>query len=116
MAAAALFLALVPWICALAYCLLKGESFRNIYLPDSPWNDELFYYKLTEGVLSHEYPQGYFGFNESHGLYLSFAAWSPVLVWPWLLHGMLFGWNLMSPVYCNILLLTLALLLFVVMV
>ncbi len=115
-AAAALFLALVPWICALAYCLLKGESFRNIYLPDSPWNDELFYYKLTEGVLSHGYPQGYFGFNESHGLYLSFAAWSPVLLLFWVIWGVFFGWNLMSPILCNLTLLSAAMLLFALLV
>ena len=61
------------------------------------------------------YPQGYFGFNESHALRLSFAAWSPVLVFPWILWGLLFGWNLLSPVICNIILLTLAVFFFFVL-
>lgn len=114
-AAAALLLALVPWICAWVYCLLKGQGFGDIYLPASPWNDELFYYKLTENVISYGYPQGYFGFNESHGLYLSFAAWSPVLLLFWVVWGFFFGWNLLSPMLCNLTLLSVSMFLFCVL-
>ena len=109
-------LALLPLLCCIAACAAQGGSLSQVYLPSSEWNDELFYFKQVEGILSHGYPQGYFGFNESHALKFSFAAWSPVLVWPWLLHGLIFGWNLMAPVYSNILLLTLALLLFVLLI
>ena len=115
-AAAALFLALIPVACALVYCRLKGQGFSQIYLPASPWNDELFYYKLTENVLSYGYPQGYFGFNESHGLCLSFAAWSPVLLVFWVIWGFFFGWNLLSPMLCNIALLSIAMLFFALLV
>lgn len=108
-------LALLPLLCCIAACAAQGGSLWQVYLPSSQWNDELFYYKQVEGILSHGYPQGYFGFNESHALKLSFAAWSPVLVWPWLLHGLLFGWDLMAPVYSNILLMTLAVFLFVLL-
>ncbi|MCD8069341.1 MAG: hypothetical protein LUE87_10770, partial [Lachnospiraceae bacterium] len=69
--------------------------------------------KQVEGMIKYGYPYGYFGFNESHAQILSFAAWSPVLFWPWLLWGLIFGWNLLSPVYCNIFLLSLAVFLFV---
>ena len=110
--AAALILAVVPIFCAWLYCLLGRQYFSQIYLPDSPWNDELFYYKMTEDVLAYGYPQGYFGFNESHGLYLSFAAWSPVLLLFWVIWGFFFGWNLLSPMLCNIALLSVSLLLF----
>lgn len=106
-------MALLPLLCCVAACAAQGGSLSQVYLPSSEWNDELFYYKQVEGILSHGYPQGYFGFNESHALKLSFAAWSPVLVWPWLLHGLVFGWDLMAPVYSNILMLTLAVFLFV---
>ncbi len=108
-------LALLPLLCCIAACAAQGGSLSQVYLPSSEWNDELIYYKQVEGILSHGYPQGYFGFNESHAQKLSFAAWSPVLVWPWLVYGLIFGWNLMAPVYSNILLLTLALLLFVLL-
>lgn len=112
-AVTAILLALAPLFGAWLYCRLSGgQSLSEIYLPSSSWNDELFYYKMTENVIAHGYPQGYFGFNESHGMYLSFAAWSPVLLLFWVIWGVLFGWNLLSPIWCNIVILSLAILLF----
>ncbi len=103
----ALIMMFLPLLCCVVTCALEGKNITSVYLPASEWNDELFYFKQVEGVLNFGYPQGYFGFNESHALKLSFAAWSPVLVWPWLLWGLLFGWNLQSPIYCNIVLMML---------
>jgi len=111
--AKAVLMALLPVVCCLVYCAMQGRSIGEVYLPCSEWNDELFYYKQVEGIVNFGYPQGYFGFNESHALKLSFAAWSPVLVFPWVIWGLLFGWDMMSPVVCNILLMTLACFLFV---
>lgn len=108
-----LLLLLLPVVCCMAYCGAQGHWITEVYPPSSQWNDELFYYKQVEGILSHGYPQGYFGFNESHALKLSFAAWSPVLVFPWVIWGLVFGWNLFSPVICNIVLLSLACFLYV---
>ncbi len=108
----ALILAALPILACLLYCALNGRSIGQVYLPNSDWNDELFYFKQVEGIVRYGYPQGYFGFNETHALKLSFAAWSPVLVFPWILWGLAFGWNLMSPILCNLVLLTLAMLLF----
>ena len=98
----ALILALLPLLCVALRCAIDGKTLFDVYLPASPWNDELFYYKLTEGVLEYGVPQGYFGFNESHGRYLSFAAWSPVLLLFWVLYGLVFGWNLLSPILANL--------------
>ena len=109
----AVLLALLPTLCCLVYCAAQGQSIGRVYLPSSEWNDELFYFKQVEAIVNYGYPQGYFGFNESHALKLSFAAWSPVLVFPWVIWGLLFGWNLMSPVICNILLMTVCCFLFV---
>lgn len=109
----ALLAASLPALCCLAYCASQGRSLGEVYLPSSEWNDELFYYKQVEGIVKYGYPLGYFGFNESHALKLSFAAWSPVLVFPWIIWGLLFGWNLMSPILCNIFLMTLCTFLFV---
>jgi hypothetical protein len=104
----ALLMALLPVLCCIVTCAAEGKSIGQVYLPSSEWNDELFYYKQVESIVKFGYPQGYYGFNESHGLKLSFAAWSPVLVLPWVVWGFLFGWNLLSPIVCNILLMTLA--------
>lgn len=112
----AVMLGLLPLLCCMMTCALHGYGLKDIYLPTSDWNDELFYFKQVESILSHGYPQGYFGFNESHALKLSFAAWSPVLVFPWIVFGFLFGWNFMSPIYCNILVMSVACVVFVLLV
>lgn len=109
----AVLLGLLPLLCCVVYCAAQGRTIGQVYLPESEWNDELFYYKQVEGIVNYGYPLGYFGFNESHALKLSFAAWSPVLVFPWIIWGFLFGWNLMSPIICNIVLMTLCCFLFV---
>ncbi len=98
----ALIMALCPLFFAVLACALQGKTIADVYIPASEWNDELFYYKLTENVVKFGFPQGYFGFNESHGIYLSFAAWSPVLLLPWVIWGKILGWNLLSPVLCNL--------------
>lgn len=109
----AVLMALLPVVCCLVRTAAEGRSIGQVYLPASEWNDELFYFKQVEGIVNYGFPRGFFGFNESHALQLSFAAWSPVLVFPWILWGLLFGWNLMSPVICNIVLLTIAMFVFV---
>ena len=108
-----LLLGALPLVCCMVYCAGRGRGIGEVYLPSSEWNDELFYYKQVEGIVKYGYPLGYFGFNESHALKLSFAAWSPVLVFPWVIWGALLGWNLMSPILCNIVLMCLCCLLFV---
>ena len=111
----ALLMMFLPLLCCLVTCALEGQSIGRVYLPASEWNDELFYYKQVEGIVHYGYPQGYFGFNESHAMKLSFAAWSPVLVWPWILWGLVFGWNFHSPIYCNIFLMMAAMFGFVLL-
>lgn len=106
-------MALLPPLVCLVTCLLERRMPFDAYLPASEWNDELIYYKMVEGIVKFGYPQGYFGFNESHSALFSFAAWSPVLVWPWVLWGLIFGWHMYSPFVCNIVLLSLAMFLFV---
>lgn len=112
----AFVMSLLPLVCCLAACALEGRMITDVYLPAGEWNDELFYFKQVESILRYGFPQGYFGFNESHALTASFAAWSPVLVFPWIIWGFLFGWTLLSPVYCNIFMMMLAVFLFVYLV
>ena len=104
------------WCWQEAAAAAQGRAIGEVYLPNGEWNDELFYFKQVEGMVKYGYPYGYFGFNESHALKLSFAAWSPVLVFPWILWGKLLGWTLLSPVYCNIFLMMLSMFLFVILV
>ena len=109
----ALLMSLLPLVCCVVTCALQGRTVGEVYLPAGEWNDELFYFKQVEGMVKFGYPQGYFGFNESYAIKASFAAWSPVLVFPWIIWGLLFGWNLLSPIYCNIFLMMLSVFVFV---
>lgn len=114
--AKSLLLAMLPLACCFVYLAGQGHQLNEVYLPSSPssiWNDELIYYKQVESVINYGYPQGYFGYNESHARLLSFGAWSPILLLPWVMWGLLFGWGLLSPVLCNIALLCLSCFLFV---
>lgn len=112
----AIFLACLPLAACLVYCAVQGESIGQVYLPSSGRNDELLYYKQVEGILEYGCPRGFFGYNESHAMKLSFAAWSPVIMLPWILWGLIFGWNLLSPVLCNIVMMIMAMFLFGVLV
>ena len=98
---------LLPLIFCSIYCALYHKGLWDIYLPTSYWNDELFYFKQVDGILAHGVPGGYFGFNESHGRFLSFAAWSPVLLYVWVFWGLLFGWGILSPIICNLVVISL---------
>ena len=111
----AFVMAFLPLICCIVHCRLQGYALRDVYLPSGQWNDELFYFKQVEAILENGYPYGYFGFNESHADWLSFAAWSPVLVIPWVIWGALFGWTLMSPIWCNLFLMGAAIAIFVIL-
>lgn len=105
-------LTILPLVCCVLMCAQQGTTIRKIYLPNAQWNDEVFYYKWVEGVCSYGVPQGYFGYNESHANYLNFGTWSPVLNLFWVIFGKVSGWSLGSPIFCNILLMSLAMFLF----
>ena len=103
---------IIPFVMCIIRTAIDGKTILDVYLPNSTWNDELLYYKLTEACVHYGHPQGYFGFNESHALVGGFAAWSPVLLFPWLLWGLLFGWNLLSPILCNMVIMMIAMFVF----
>lgn len=116
----ALGMSLLPLLAGILLCLADGRSVLHVSLsasvwdnPASSWSDELYYYKQAEAVIHHGFPQGFFGYNESRADYLSFATWSPVVLLPYVIWGLLFGWNLYSPILCNIFLSMLAVFLFV---
>lgn len=104
---------LFPAFLCFFYCALRGVTFADLYLPNSSNNDTLFYYKLVESVVKCGIPRGFFGFNESHALYGTFAAWSPLIILPWTLFGLIFGWGYSSVFISNILFFSIAITLFV---
>lgn len=98
----ALVLAIVPWLAVFLYSLLVKADIFSLYLPASEWNDELLYYSMTQNITQFGMSKGYMGFNEMHSQFFSFAAWSPVILLQWVIWGLLFGWNMMSPYLSNL--------------
>lgn len=112
----ALLYALFPLLCAVIWCLKEGHGIGDVYLPASYWNDEMMYFKQVEAVVNHGLPKGVFGYNEVAGKYCYFAVWSPVILIPWCIWGVLFGWEIISPVYANIVFCMIGLALFYLLV
>lgn len=111
----ALLLSLLPLAAGSLLCFFDGKTILDVYLPVSEWNDEIIYYKQVEAVVHYGIPQGFFGYDESRAMHLSFGTWNPLLLLPFVLWGLVFGWNLLSPVLCNLALMMLAVFFFVLL-
>ena len=74
-----MLLSLLPLVAIVVFCFRYNQDFFQYFLPNSRWNDELFYYKTIEGITRYGMPQGYFGYNESHALVGTLGAWSPII-------------------------------------
>lgn len=107
-----LIIALIPIVSGVFYCLLDGKSINDIYIPLGGWSDEITYYKQIEGMLTHGMPRGYFGYNQSKALYGSLGVWGILPLIPYVIWGVLFGWNYTSPIWANIFISSLGLVLF----
>lgn len=88
---------------AFFYFLTKGSG-----LPMPQWNDEGAYYELIKTWLATGQPEGYWGFNGNHAVIGTSSAWSPAILLPYALFGMMFGWNYSSAFFANTLFLCLA--------
>lgn len=106
-------LTILPLIACFA---MKDLKISNVYLPNSPWNDEILYYKLIGAFSDYKGPLGYFGYNESHAAVGHLGPWSPFLLPIFILYAKIFGWSLMSPIYCNLFLMTAAMFTFALIV
>ena len=76
-------------------------DFTKINLLGNIGNDEVVYYKMVESVVNFGYPQGYYGYNESHAAIGNFSTWGPMPLLLWSIAGKIIGWNLISPIICT---------------
>lgn len=70
--------------------------------PMPQWNDEAAYYALIKTWLSTGMPYGYWGFEGGHAIVGTGSAWSPAILFPYALFGMMFGWNYSSVAIANV--------------
>lgn len=94
------------------YCMITYKS----ALPVPQWNDEGAYYTLIKTWLATGQPLGYWGFDGGHAILGTGSAWSPAILLPYAVFGMMFGWNYSSVYFANLLFLTFAQILFLLLV
>ena len=107
-----IFPLLVAGFIALIYSIKTGL----IPLPVPVWNDEAAYYELVKTWLATGQPLGFWGFDGGHAILGTGSAWSPAILIPYALFGMMFSWNTTSVFFANIVFLCFANLMFLLLV
>lgn len=104
--------AIIPFVACVLVCLKDGIWITDIYIANSQWNDEVFYYKMIGAINQYNQPLGYFGYNGSFAQIGRFGSWSPMLFLFYIIYAKIFGWTMLAPVYCNIIVMTIAMAVF----
>lgn len=103
---------ILPIFSIVITCLRLQFDINKINLLGNIGNDEVVYYKMVESVINFGFPQGYYGYNESHAAIGNFSTWGPMPLLLWSIAGKIIGWNLISPIICNTIFLSIALFIF----
>ncbi len=98
--------AALPLIVCMIMTAVRGKTIFDVWAPYSGWNDEMFYFKQAQAVAKFGVPQGIWGFNESAALHGGFAAWGPLVLYPFALALKLTGGAMWAPIILNIVLLS----------
>lgn len=93
---------MTPLLAGVLFCLKDGKSIADIYIPLGGWSDEITYYKQVDALVNGGGIKGFFGFNQSQAPIGGFAYWGPLPIIPYVLWGLIFGWNYSAPIYANI--------------
>jgi len=104
--------AIIPFVACVLVCLKDGIWITDIYIANSQWNDEVFYYKMIGAINQYNQPLGYFGYNGSFAYIGRFGSWSPMLFVFYIIYAKVCGWSMLAPVYCNIIVMTIAMAVF----
>ncbi|MEG0833613.1 MAG: hypothetical protein RSG78_06300, partial [Oscillospiraceae bacterium] len=110
---ALLLCVLVPVLISLFrwWVLFPGDSGNFLYTI----NDEISWFKQIEAFVGGGMPLGYYGYDGSFARIGSSGPWGVVPMLPYVLFGKVFGWTFISPVFANVLFLSLASFLFVLL-
>ena len=111
-----LIFAAIPVVSAILMCIFQGIKISDIYLPASQWCDEILYYKQVEDITAFGKIMGYYGSNESFARIGGGSFWNPTLWFWWVIWGKVFGWNILSPIWANICLITITFIFFAILI
>ncbi len=103
---------LIPVLAAYIPLLIEGKSVHDLW---PAWNDEWWWWQQANAVAHYGKPLGYWGYQGNHAPMGTFASWGPAAVIPFGIFGAVFGWQLYSYFYANLLFSLEAILLFVLL-
>ena len=110
---AALLMIVMPLILAgivAIYHYLRNGGMSAI--PALMWNDEAAYYQLIKTYTEYLSPAGYWGFNGNHAILGTGGAWSPAIIWPYVIFAHIFPLSKGFVYFVNLFYITLANLIF----
>lgn len=92
----------LPAIVAGLIAIFYGISRGVIPLPMPQWNDEAAYYAQVKMWLAGGPSKGYWGFTGGHAILGTGGAWSPAILFPYVIWGKIFGWHYWSTAAANV--------------
>lgn len=110
---AALLMIVTPLILAgivAVYYYLRNGGMSAV--PALMWNDEAAYYQLIKTYTEYLSPAGYWGFNGNHAIVGTGGAWSPAIIWPYVIFAHIFPLSKGFVYFVNLFYITLANLIF----
>ena len=106
---AALLMIVMPLILAgivAIYHYLRNGGMSAV--PGLMWNDEAAYYQLIKTYTEYIQPAGYWGFNGNHAIMGTGGAWSPAIIWPYVIFAHIFPLSKGFVYFVNLFYITLA--------
>ncbi len=106
---AALLMIVMPLILAgivAIYYYLRNGGMSAV--PGLMWNDEAAYYQLIKTYTEYFQPAGYWGFNGNHAIMGTGGAWSPAIIWPYVIFAHIFPLSKGFVYFINLFYITLA--------
>ena len=97
--------------------VLVIHGFNGLKITDfkPAWGDEQWWWAQADAVSEFGKPLGYWGYNGGRAAVGTFATWGPAMVLPYGLFGWLFGWNYSSYMFANVIFLSIATLIFILL-
>jgi len=86
------------------------------WVPGLKWNDEAAYYQMIKTYSDMWQPKGYWGFNGNHAIVGTGGAWSPAIIWPYVIFAHIFPLSYGFVYFVNLFYITLANIIFYVCV
>ena len=96
------FFILMPLFQAAFIALVQSVFGSHDPFPGLLWNDEAVYLKLIENYKEHINPLGYWGFDANHAILGNGPAWSPAILFPYVLIAKIFPTGSHFVFFCNI--------------